>query len=93
MWAAPAAGLAAMAAIETVAALEDESDEAVTTAVERAVQAAVRGAVAMGLPVVEVRAARVLPGMVTVQVLARAAGSSPFEEELEGPAGDEAPTR
>ncbi|HUM14758.1 MAG TPA: hypothetical protein VL086_03630 [Candidatus Nitrosotalea sp.] len=79
---------AAMAAIETVRALEDESDEAVRAAVERAVQAAVRGAVAMGLPLVELRGARVLPGMVTVQVLARDAESEPLEEEHEGPTID-----
>ncbi|HEY7041903.1 MAG TPA: hypothetical protein VID28_23735 [Methylomirabilota bacterium] len=78
LWATLWPAAAAMATIETVQALEDESDEAVKAAIERAVQAAVRGAVAMGLPRVELRGARVLRGMVTVQILAR-------EAEAEGP--------
>ncbi|HEY7206464.1 MAG TPA: hypothetical protein VIA61_19320 [Methylomirabilota bacterium] len=82
LWGALAPALAAMAAIETVQALEDESDEAVEAAIQRAVQAAVRGALAMGLPQVELRGARRLPGAVSVQILAR---------DAEAPASDEEP--
>lgn len=92
LWAAVLPAHAAMATIEAVQALEDESDEAVQAAVQRAVQAAVRGGVAMGLPLVELRGARVLPGMVTVQVLARESESEPAEEETERPAMKEAPS-
>ena len=84
LWATLWPAAAAMATIETVQALDDESDEAVKAAIERAVQAAVRGAVAMGLPRVELRGARVLRGMVTVQILAREAEA---EEPEDGPAG------
>ena len=89
LWGTLAPALAAMAAIETVQALEDESDEAVDAAIERAVQAAVRGALAMGLPQVELRGARLLPGAVSVQILARDAESQASEEEE--PAGAVAP--
>ncbi|HKW93385.1 MAG TPA: hypothetical protein VJX92_15930 [Methylomirabilota bacterium] len=76
---------AAMAAIETTAAIEDQSDEGIKAAVERAVESAVRGAVAMGLPHVELRGARVLPGVVTVQILARDAAPEPEDDELDAP--------
>lgn len=85
-------GQAAMAAIETMTALEDESDEAVKNAVERAVKAAVRGAVAMGLPWVELRGARVLPGLVAVQIVARESEAAAPEDQLlqrEGPSEPE----
>jgi hypothetical protein len=81
LWGAFAPAAAAMAAIETVQALEDESDEAVNAAIERAVQAAVRGALAMGLPQVELRGARLLPGAVSVQILARDAEFQASVEE------------
>jgi len=76
---------AAMAAIETTAAVEDQSDEGIRAAVEHAVQSAVRGAVAMGMPHVELRGARVLPGFVTVQILARDAEPGPEDEEPDAP--------
>ena len=76
---------AAMAAIETTAAIEDQSDEGIKAAVERAVESAVRGAVAMGLPHVELRSARVLPGLVTVRILARDAAPEPEDDELDAP--------
>jgi hypothetical protein len=86
LWGTLSSAAAAMATIETIQVLEGDSDEAVKAAIERAVRAAVRGALAMGLPRVELRAARVLPGMVTVQVFAR-------EAEADGPEGlDEEPT-
>jgi hypothetical protein len=62
----------------------------VDAAIERAVQAAVRGALAMGLPQVELRGARLLRGAVSVQILARDAESQASEEEE--PAGAEAPS-
>jgi ABC-type iron transport system FetAB permease component len=91
LWGTLTPASAAMAAIETVQALEDESDEAVNAAIERAVQAAVRGALAMGLPQVELRGARLLPGAVSVQILARDAESQASDEEE--PAGAVAPGR
>jgi phage baseplate assembly protein W len=68
-----------------VQALDDESDEAVRAAIERAVQAAVRGAVAMGLPRVELRGARGARGTVTVQVLALEAEPEGPQDEPAGP--------
>jgi len=76
---------AAMAAIETTAALEDQSDEGIRAAVERAVQSAVRGAVAMGMPHVELRGARVLRDSVIVQILARDAEPGPEDDEPDSP--------
>ena len=93
LWGAPA--FAAMAAIETVQALENESDEAVEEAIHRAVQAAVRGALGMGLPRVELRGARILRGAVSVQILARDAESGEVEQESTGtvaPGSPEEPT-
>ena len=90
LWGTLAPAVAAMAAIETVQPLENESDEAVKAAIERAVKVAVTGAIAMGLPQVELHAARVLHGAVSVQIIARddesAAGTEP-------PTGAPAPTR
>lgn len=62
--------LAGVAAIHATAPLEDHSDQAVRAAVKTAVETAVRGAVAMGLPWVQLRRAVVLENMVVVQVLA-----------------------
>jgi hypothetical protein len=84
LWATLWPAVAAMATIETVQALDDESDESVKAAIERALEAAVRGAVAMGLPRVELRGARVLRGMVTVQILAREAEAEGAENEPGG---------
>ena len=85
LWATLAPALAAMAAIETVQPIENESNEAVEAAVQRAVQAAVRGALAMGLPHVELRGARILNGAVAVQILARDGDSQASAEEPAGP--------
>ena len=68
----PAPGVAQVASIETMAPLDDHSDEAVQQAVKRAVGAAVRGALAMGLPWVRLERAVVHESMVTVHVLATA---------------------
>ena len=70
--AAPASGIAQLASIETMAPLEDHSDEAVEKAVKQAVGAAVRGALAMGLPWVRLERAVVHESMVTVHLLATA---------------------
>ncbi len=73
--AAPA--FAGMAMIETAAPLNERSDEGVKTAVMTAVETAVRGAQAMGLPRVALNGVRVLPGMVVVRILATdSAGNS-----------------
>ncbi len=62
--------LAGVAAIQATAPLEDHSEPAVRAAVKTAVETAVRGAVAMGLPWVQLRQAVVLEDIVVVHVLA-----------------------
>lgn len=62
--------LARMAAIETTAPLQDHSEQSIKAAVTEAVETAVRGALAMGLPWIHLRGALVLADMVTVQILA-----------------------
>ena len=74
--------LAGMAAIETTAPLKDESEESVKAAVSQAVEQAMQGAKAMGLPKVELRGARVLPGAVTVLIIAKDVDVDPLEEML-----------
>ena len=69
--AAPVAGGAGdLAVIATSAPLSDHSDAAIKDAVWKAVERAVRGAMAMGLAQVELRGARVLDDMVTVEIVA-----------------------
>lgn len=85
LWGTLAPAIAAMAAIETVQPLENESDEAVKAAIERAVKVAVTGAIAMGLPQVELHAARVLRGAVAVQIIARDTESAVPEGAPAGP--------
>jgi len=77
---------AGMAMIETAAPLGERSDEGVKTAVATAVENAVRGAKAMGLPRVALNGVRVLPSMVVVRILATdtasdSAPSAPDEQE------------
>ena len=74
--------LAGMAAIETTAPLTDESEASVKAAVSQAVEQAMQGAKAMGLPKVELRGARVLPGAVTVLIIAKDVDVDPLEEML-----------
>jgi hypothetical protein len=74
--------LAGMAAIETAAPLADQSDDSVRAAVSQAVEQAVQGAKAMGLPLVELRGARVLEGAVTVLVIASDGVAGPLENTL-----------
>jgi len=78
--------LAGMAMIETAAPLGERSDEGVKTAVATAVENAVRGAKAMGLPRVALNGVRVLPSMVVVRILATdtaidSAPSAPPDEQ------------
>jgi hypothetical protein len=73
--------LARVAAIETSAPLADHSDEAIKAAITQAVVSAVRGAMAMGLPWVQVRQATVLGELVTVQIVA--SDVEPEEDEAE----------
>jgi hypothetical protein len=80
MAASPA--LAGMAAIETTAPLKDESEDSVKAAVNQAVEQAMQGAKAMGLPKIELRGARVLPGAVTVLIIAKDVDVDPLEEML-----------
>jgi hypothetical protein len=91
--------LAGMAAIETTAPLKDESEASVKAAVSQAVEQAMQGAKAMGLPKIELRGARVLPGAVTVLIIAKDVDVDPLEEMLgtqyeegDGPADAPAPS-
>jgi len=73
---------AGMAMIETA----ERSNEGVKTAVATAVENAVRGAKAMGLPRVALNGVRVLPSMVVVRILATdtasdSAPSAPDEQD------------
>jgi len=63
-------GLAGVAVIEATAPLQDHSKPAIEAAFKEAVKTAMRGAVAMGLPWVQVREAVVLKDMVAIRVLA-----------------------
>ena len=81
--------LAGMAAIETTAPLPDQSEASVKAAVDQAVDTAVQGAKAMGLPRVELRGARVLPGAVTVLIIARDTDADPLEDMLGGTSYDD----
>ncbi len=81
-----APAFAGMAMIETAAPLGERSDEGVKSAVVTAVENAVRGAKAMGLPRVALNGVRVLPSMVVVRILATdtasdSAPSAPDEQD------------
>jgi hypothetical protein len=67
---APGPVAAELAVIETSAPLSEQTDQAIKDAVWKAVERAVRGALAMGLPRVELRGARVFGDMVTVEIVA-----------------------
>lgn len=73
---------ARMASIETTALVRDYSPESVAIAIQEAVDVAVQGAVAMGLPWIEVYEARVMTDMVVVRILAT-------DESLGGEGEDE----
>jgi hypothetical protein len=72
--------LARVAAIRTAAPIADSSDAAVEAAFVEAVEAAVRGAVAMGLSRVALRDAVVLQDAVLVEIVATDADVAPGEE-------------
>ncbi len=62
--------LAKVAMIETAAPIQDKSQESVKAALKEAVSTAAKGAMAMGLPWVQVRDAQILQDAVAVQVIA-----------------------
>jgi hypothetical protein len=80
-----------VALIETTARFEDASDASIRAAVDRAVDAAVRGAVAMGLSWVQLQHAYVADGYVAVQVLAasRSLAAATDDEPAIGPEPDQ----
>ena len=78
--------LARMAMIEASVPLENHSEKSIKTSFREAVHTAVRGAMAMGLPRIQIRDAFVLEGMLTVLVLAT--DEQPEEEEPMAPGLD-----
>lgn len=68
-----------MAAIETSAPLRDHSEESIATAFQSAIETALRGAAAMGLPAVHLLRAFVLDDRVSIQVLATPEGDRETE--------------
>jgi len=66
----PTLSRARIAVIETTAPLQDRSEQSIETALTEALETALRGATAMGLPWFQIRQALVLAGMVTVQIFA-----------------------
>jgi len=72
--AAASPGLAVMAVIETTAPLQNHSEESIKTAIKTAIETAARGAIAMGLPRIQIRRAFVVDGTVIVHVLASDTG-------------------
>ncbi len=79
-------GLAQVAVIQTSAPLTDHSEESIAMAFEHAVRAALRSAVAMGLPWVQLRLALVGEDRLTVEVLAME--GEPDDDSREGEEGD-----
>ncbi len=77
--------LARVAVIETMAPLQDHTEQIIKLALKDAIQSAVKGAVAMGLPWIKVGEAHVLEDMVTVQILAT--DTAPEETQISSPGG------
>jgi hypothetical protein len=73
-------GLARVAAIRTAAPIADRSDAAVEAAFVEAVEAAVRGAVAMGLSRVALRDAAVVGDAVLVEIVATDVDPEPGDD-------------
>ncbi len=63
-------GLAGVAVIEATAPLLDHSEQSIRTAVMAAVTTAARGALAMGLPWIQLGPAQVIGETLTIQILA-----------------------
>ena len=82
-------GEATLARIETTAPLQNHAEPSVQAALKEAVEAAVKGAVAMGLPWVHLNRAVVLADVVAVQILAT--DTAPEEEMEEEPGPDAEP--
>lgn len=83
-------GTARVARIETTAALEDHAAQSVNMALKEAVNVAVKGAVAMGLPWVKISQAFVLEDRVAVRILAT--DTAPDDGDQEGPEPDAEPS-
>lgn len=81
----PSPGATELAVIETSAPLTEQTDEAIKDAVWKAVKRAVRGAMAMGLPRVELRGARVFDDMVTIEIVATDSETEPAESKKPAP--------
>jgi len=81
-------GLAGVAVIEATAPLQDHSKPAIEAAFKEAVKTAMRGAVAMGLPWVQVREAVVLKDRVAIRVLATDVKPPDKEPGDPGPGGE-----
>jgi hypothetical protein len=62
--------LARVAMIETAAPIKNHTEDAVKAAIQEAVDTAAKGAVAMGLPWVQLRDAEVLEDTIAIQVVA-----------------------
>ncbi len=83
--------LAKVAMIETAAPIKDQSEESVKAALKEAVDIAAKGAVAMGLPWVQVRDARVLEDTVAIQVLATDQAPREANKNDGAPGAEQAP--
>ena len=81
--------LAKMAMIETAAPIKDQSEDSVKAALKEAVDSAAKGAIAMGLPWVQIQDARVLEDAVAIQVLAT--DQAPQQAEKKGQPGTPGP--
>ena len=78
-------GEATVASIETTAPLQDHAEQTVQAALKEAVDAAVKGAAAMGLPWVHLNRAVVLADVVAVQILATYTAPETEMDEAPGP--------
>jgi hypothetical protein len=76
--AAPAVAWARTAVIELAAPVQDQSHDAIRTALHDAVEQATRGAAAMGLPYVDLRDAEMVGDAVAIQLLA---SDSPLDSD------------
>ena len=83
---AVSSGLAKVATIQTTAPLQDHAEPSVKAAFKEAVEAALKGAVAMGLHWVQISKAFVLEDAVAVQLLAT--DTAPQSGMEEAPDGD-----